>query len=216
MYKEPGTDTFVPYIQQIFHYTTATRLLDTMWEQQYFDTGFVYSEKTVTAYNARGKVVSETKYVPVDPAWEGVDRTEYFYDATDTLIQRKVISYWYNDGTTQTWVKNDQYVYLYTASAVGQGSSAPPAAVGRLDYMSAGRGAVIRFSVPAASRVSLALYDLRGNLIKRLLDNALVSGEQSVAWDGTNRGAAVAAQGVCVCRLSTRAGTLTRQLVLAK
>ncbi|MFC1547790.1 family 10 glycosylhydrolase [Candidatus Neomarinimicrobiota bacterium] len=74
----------------------------------------------------------------------------------------------------------------------------------------------IPFFLPQHSKVELAIYDLRGRLVKRLVRRELDAGYHLITWQGDNRSGAKAASGVYLVRLGTESRTLTRQMVLLK
>ncbi|HGY57324.1 MAG TPA: T9SS type A sorting domain-containing protein [Caldithrix abyssi] len=59
----------------------------------------------------------------------------------------------------------------------------------------------IRFSLPQAGRVRLAVFDIRGRLIKTLKEGFLNAGSHRVQWDGRNNAGVSAASGMYVYRL---------------
>ncbi len=76
---------------------------------------------------------------------------------------------------------------------------------------------VIRFSLPTSSVVSLKVYDVRGNLVKTLIDNRLVAGGvHTVPWNATDDAGNVVSSGVYFCRLQTRTSTTTIRMIFAK
>ena len=74
----------------------------------------------------------------------------------------------------------------------------------------------VPFYLPRRSEVELAIYDLRGRLVKRLLSRELESGSHSVTWRGDNATGAHVASGVYLIRLQANGRSLTRQMVLLK
>jgi flagellar hook assembly protein FlgD len=70
--------------------------------------------------------------------------------------------------------------------------------------------------VNAASRVHIAIYDLRGALVKTLVDGTRSAGAWSITWNGEDDRGARVSSGVYFCRM--RAGTVdeTRKMVLLK
>jgi hypothetical protein len=75
----------------------------------------------------------------------------------------------------------------------------------------------IRFRLPAADRVELGIYDVKGMLIRSLLGGELPAGEHGVSWNGLDALGRQAASGVYFCKLSTGGGEeLTRRMVLMK
>ena len=74
----------------------------------------------------------------------------------------------------------------------------------------------IRFVLPARTKVDLSIYDVRGRLVRSLVQGSKDAGEQIVRWDGRNdRGSAVAS-GVYVYRLRAGKETLSRRMVLLR
>jgi hypothetical protein len=72
--------------------------------------------------------------------------------------------------------------------------------------------ASLGFSVPAAGRVKLAVYDVSGRMVETILDGTVESGNHSMTWAP---GAEIAS-GVYFIRLSTESGTLTRQAMIIR
>ncbi|MBN2357174.1 T9SS type A sorting domain-containing protein [candidate division KSB1 bacterium] len=74
----------------------------------------------------------------------------------------------------------------------------------------------IGFNLPARSRVSLDIFNLLGQRIRRVTDREYMAGRYELQWDGLgDRGEAVAA-GVYLYQLRTDHFTQTRRMVLAK
>ncbi|MFH1069711.1 MAG: FlgD immunoglobulin-like domain containing protein, partial [Candidatus Glassbacteria bacterium] len=76
----------------------------------------------------------------------------------------------------------------------------------------------ISYSVPEgnAEKVTLRVYDLRGKLVKTLVDQVREAGAYSVYWDGTDESGRQTASGVYFYRLSAGSFTQTRKMVLLK
>ncbi len=74
----------------------------------------------------------------------------------------------------------------------------------------------IGYSLPSAGHVHLAVYDLRGRLVRLLVDQKMEAGAHQTLWDGRDqRGQAVASE-VYLARLTTAEGALTMKMVLAR
>jgi hypothetical protein len=75
--------------------------------------------------------------------------------------------------------------------------------------------AEIRFALPAADRVSIAVYDIRGRQVRTLADGEVRSpGTQGVTWDGRDDQGTPVARGIYFVRLVTADhGTVTRRTV---
>jgi hypothetical protein len=74
----------------------------------------------------------------------------------------------------------------------------------------------ISFSLPRESLVSLRVFDLRGRLVRTLLDESRPAGVHTVVWDGRDESGGRVASGTYVTRLVSSEGVLTRKMLLAK
>jgi hypothetical protein len=74
--------------------------------------------------------------------------------------------------------------------------------------------ATIRFALPKAGPVTLSVFDLRGRLVRTLVDGSREAGMHTVRWDrATDDGVRVGA-GVYFYELKTPGGSLARKLVV--
>jgi len=78
------------------------------------------------------------------------------------------------------------------------------------------RGATtIRYECPPASRVTLAVYDVTGEEVRRLVDaERAESGIHEAIWDGRDRAGRAAASGVYFARLTTGGRAAVRRILL--
>ncbi len=74
----------------------------------------------------------------------------------------------------------------------------------------------IRFSVPIASLVEIAIYNTLGQKIKVLAERSYLPGQYSVIWDGRNEANQLVASGVYICKLSANWGSFFRKLTFLK
>ena len=75
---------------------------------------------------------------------------------------------------------------------------------------------VLRFSLPRAAEVELAVYNLAGQRVARLAGGHLEAGVHTVRWDGRAETGRGLASGVYACRLRTEDRTLSRKLLLLR
>jgi len=87
---------------------------------------------------------------------------------------------------------------------------------------------VIRFDVPGRvavngerypstnSRVVINVYDVRGRLVKRLIDSSMPAGPAQVTWDGFNDSGAAVSSGIYFLRMITGEQHHTRKMVLLR
>lgn len=73
----------------------------------------------------------------------------------------------------------------------------------------------IEFTPPADARPHLSVFDVSGRLIKRLVEEDMVSAG-AVSWDGRDTEGRPVGNGVYVLKLSAPEWTLTKRVVLLR
>ena len=74
----------------------------------------------------------------------------------------------------------------------------------------------IHFSTPSNERMSLAVYNLGGQLVRTLSDGPVDQVHHTVVWDGLDHAGHPAASGVYLYRLKGDGWELTRRMVLIR
>ncbi|UCF06042.1 MAG: T9SS type A sorting domain-containing protein [bacterium] len=74
----------------------------------------------------------------------------------------------------------------------------------------------IRFDLPVRSRVRLAVYNVKGQLVRVLLDSDLEAGTRDVVWDGRDIMGRAVASGIYFYRLYTPTFTESRKMILLR
>ena len=74
----------------------------------------------------------------------------------------------------------------------------------------------IRFSVPAAGQGHLRVYNVRGEMVRSLLDGHFAAGSGSVVWNGRTDNGLNAGSGVYFYRLEVGGHSLAKRMVLLK
>jgi len=74
----------------------------------------------------------------------------------------------------------------------------------------------IRFRMPEPGVVNMSIYDVRGSLVKTLINGYIEAGEQRVVWDGTNNLGTRMPSGVYFCRLVSGGFKKTIKVVLVR
>jgi len=74
----------------------------------------------------------------------------------------------------------------------------------------------IRFALPAAGPVELAVYDATGRRVRTLLSGPQPAGTHHVVWEGKDDGGHPLASGVYLYRLETEERVLSRKMLLLK
>lgn len=75
---------------------------------------------------------------------------------------------------------------------------------------------VIRYAVPQAGRVKLTVHDLRGRLVRTLVDADLTAAVHEVTWRGDDAGGRAAASGTYLLRLVGPGGGAAGKLMLLR
>lgn len=74
----------------------------------------------------------------------------------------------------------------------------------------------ISFNLPKASRITLRVYNLKGQLICTLADNYLSKGEHTFQWEGKTDNGKTASSGMYIYKLKGNGFELTRKMTLMK
>jgi photosystem II stability/assembly factor-like uncharacterized protein len=74
----------------------------------------------------------------------------------------------------------------------------------------------IAYQLPQAGPVRLTLYNVAGQVVRRLVDQEQIAGSYRVTWDGTDEQGREVGSGVYLCRLAAGAYQQTRRLALLK
>ncbi len=74
----------------------------------------------------------------------------------------------------------------------------------------------IAFEIPEAMEVNLTVYDIRGRLVKTIVDGVVEAGRHEMTWDGRDGGGRMSASGVYLYNLVTRSGRQQGRMVLSK
>jgi len=75
---------------------------------------------------------------------------------------------------------------------------------------------VIRFGVPDAGSVRLAVYDVNGQHVRMLVDGPMQVGHHEAVWDGADALGREVSSGVYLYRLTSDEGTLVRRMLLVR
>jgi hypothetical protein len=75
---------------------------------------------------------------------------------------------------------------------------------------------VIEFQLPQQTRVMLAVYDLRGRLVRTLVEGVLPAGRHRTSWNGSSATGEPVASGIYLYRLRTPTEILTGRMLLLK
>lgn len=74
----------------------------------------------------------------------------------------------------------------------------------------------IRYDVPVAGKMNLSVYNVKGQLVKTLINSQVAKGENSIVWNGKDNSGRTAASGVYFYRVSLNGKSETRKMLLVK
>jgi flagellar hook assembly protein FlgD len=75
---------------------------------------------------------------------------------------------------------------------------------------------IIQFKLPAAAQVELAVYNMRGEKVRTLVDQLCPVSLHSIRWDGFDDSGRQLASGIYVCILKCQGRMDVKKLVLIK
>jgi parallel beta-helix repeat protein len=130
------------------------------------------------------------------------------------------------EGTTRTDEVPDSLTadmgYHYSVGSVGIGEQDPAESPGVSQYLAQNypnpfsSTTTVRYSLAAPSAVVLAIYDIRGALVRRLVSNRSGAGPHQVVWDGRDDRGRQVGSGIYFSHLSVGGQTETRRMVLLR
>ncbi len=74
----------------------------------------------------------------------------------------------------------------------------------------------ISYQLPEENQVTISIYNIKGQLVKVLVDETLPAGAYRTRWDGRNEHGHPTASGVYFCRMNSSAFTHTIKMILLK
>ncbi len=74
----------------------------------------------------------------------------------------------------------------------------------------------INFSIPTAQQVSLEIINVKGQVVKTLLDQQMSAGTHAIEWDATNGNGSKVASGVYLYKLTTADDVAVKKMTLMK
>lgn len=77
-------------------------------------------------------------------------------------------------------------------------------------------GTEIKFNLPLRTRVALKIFNIRGELVRTLVDEDRAPGQYCIPWDGADEHASPVASGIYMYRIQTPEWQTSRKLTLVK
>jgi hypothetical protein len=81
---------------------------------------------------------------------------------------------------------------------------------------SRGQGATLELVLAKATRVELAIYDISGRMVRRLLSAEVSAGARRIGWDGRDESGSMAASALYMVRLQAGGAQLSRRIMVLR
>ena len=101
-------------------------------------------------------------------------------------------------------------------TGVGEAPAGPALALAAPAPNPSWGAARFRFTLPTAQSAQLALFDVRGRLVREFATGVQPAGERQVEWDGRAASGQRLPAGFYVLRLETAGRTLTERVIVAR
>jgi hypothetical protein len=156
----------------------------------------------------RGNVRVVDVSVPVDPEPVGLVHVFARTCGLDVVMDRVL---------TASWDQGVWAIPVHCSSAVPVIDHAPSAFIGLRSFPNPfNPRTTMNFALPVAGQVQVAIYDAKGRMVARLVNESLPAGAHDVAWDGRDAFGAAMPSGTYFCRLTTSGGVEARKLQLVR
>jgi hypothetical protein len=117
---------------------------------------------------------------------------------------------------TNIWDLCERMSFYYEGMAT-QGEIAPNLQLVVSNYPNPFIGATtISYKLPQPAQTELSIYNLRGQLVRKLVNEPLTSGQHTVTWDGKDDNGKALASGMYLCRISSAGKQETHKMLLMK
>ncbi|MBT4331775.1 MAG: T9SS type A sorting domain-containing protein, partial [Candidatus Cloacimonetes bacterium] len=74
----------------------------------------------------------------------------------------------------------------------------------------------ITFSIPKEGKVNLSVYNIKGQLVKTLVNRRIISGSHIVNWNGQDNAGKRVSSGVYFYKLKTAEKEISKKMLLLK
>ncbi|MBW6513659.1 MAG: T9SS type A sorting domain-containing protein [Candidatus Syntrophosphaera sp.] len=164
----------------------------------------------------------EVIYKPFDaPAAEwrtqalpGSARSFHLWDLDPQIWYQVKVAAVYNPGPSEVYLESE--TLLASLDHPPEPSyQIPPFQLGLTAFPNPFRGRVLlSFTLKDPGQTSLKIYNLRGQMVRELIDEDLAAGQQARIWDGRDSNANPCAAGIYLLKLHSGSRSLTRKLIL--
>lgn len=157
--------------------------------------------------------------------WAGGSSSTKMFQTTDggetwknLGIGRRINRFRFLSPNVAYTVGDSVYKYTFSPSAVAQTPTSIPSTIElSANYPNPfNPQTTIEFSLKSQSLVKIYIYDMKGSLIRTLLNQDVSAGNHRVSWDGTNEADEKVASGTYLYRLQTNDYSETKKMVLVR
>ncbi len=170
---------------------------------------------------AQGNYSTSTGGSPLYPPPSGSGSNFFAYDGPDPiLLDQAVFTIW--DEVEEAYIGYSWYpaMHFYGTSAVATHApdeSSPAATKLLANYPNPfNPKTTISFHLADPGRVQLAVFDVQGRLVKKLLDEEKLSGPHVIEWNGTDERGERVASGVYLAKFVAQEHEQTQKMILMK
>ena len=157
-----------------------------------------------------GTLESRGTYADKWDFWPPVEDPYYVWTAADTSVVNTSLIFWSLASTIAgrenpipdriAWIPDEQDGVI---ESIGGAERVTPPRAPSIAPNPAREQCTVRFTVPAAGRVTVAIYDLAGRRVRSLVTGTLAAGEHSVVWDRRDDAGRVCGNGLYFARVRT-------------
>lgn len=192
-------DNVVPLLLQEFTAIGTDRGIEVSWELALVDASLDFSLERASGMNG---------------PWEMVTAPVSYLGSTSRVLDTATTAgetYYYrlnapgNDGHT-----------IVMGLVAAQRSGFAGVALGAPTPNPAPGGTALFYRLPVQQNVEITVHDLRGRLVRTLVNGDAADGEHQLQWDGNDGRGQRAPAGVYFFNMKTREGSLTRRVVLTR
>ena len=154
--------------------------------------------------------ISGDDYIEAPEEW-----TEYIYDLTGYFEQRIYIAI--NCVSDDAFFLMVDDVYVHHATDADDPSAPVLATTLNANYPNPfNPETTITYSLQDASPVTIEIYNIKGQLVKTLVNESKSSGNHSVVWNGTDNSNRLVSSGVYYYKMQAGRFSSTRKMILMK
>jgi len=178
-----------------------------------FDFGLSSEGELIRLYNAAGQLIDSVFYGTKSPWPESANGEGYTLELRDPRLDNSL---------AQSWAASIRIGGTPgAANSAAQSTSSIQSQNSILSFQlfqnypnPFNAQTIIRFTVPQEQRVTLVIYNIRGEKLRTLINQNLASGAYQIAWDGTDQSGQMASSGIYFCCLISGRERLVRKMIL--